>query len=78
MAVTQVTTSQIKDGSINRNDLDATTPGSAVVRRLIAGTNISFSSTGMDSGTGDVTIDATGAGSGLTYSQVFAVTSLGV
>jgi hypothetical protein len=54
---------QIRDGSIQRIDLDAATPGAAVVRRLIAGTNVTLTSTGPDSGTGDVTISAASGGS---------------
>lgn len=69
MARTQQTGTQIADGSISRNDLDVTTIGSSVVRRLIAGTNISFSSTGADTGTGDVTINASG-GSNITKGTV--------
>ena len=48
---------QIVDGSIIRDDLNITTSGQALIRRLLVGTGISFvSSTGADSGTGDVTI----------------------
>ena len=54
---------QIRDGSIQRVDLDAATPGAAVVRRLIAGANITLTQTGPDSGTGDVTITAASGGS---------------
>lgn len=57
MARTEVTGVQIKDGQVKRSDLDTTTPGQAVITKLIAGTNISLSSTGVDSGTGDVTIN---------------------
>jgi hypothetical protein len=53
---------QIADGSIQRVDLDVTTAGQAVVRRVIAGTGITFVSTGADAGTGDVTINASGGG----------------
>ena len=62
MARTQVTGLQILDGSIKRDDLDIATNGQAVVRRIIAGTNINISSTGVDTGTGDVTINATTGG----------------
>ncbi len=60
MPVTGVRGRQILDGDIVRADLNTTTVGSAVTRRLIAGTNISLSSTGADTGTGDVTINITG------------------
>ena len=59
MARTQLTGNQVGDSSIQRRDLDAITAGQAVVTRLIAGANISFTSTGIDSGTGDVTITTT-------------------
>lgn len=52
---------QVLDGSIQRADLDTTTVGSAVVAKLIQGTNVTLSSSGADSGTGDVTISASGA-----------------
>lgn len=60
MGATQLTSRQIGSGGVQRNDLDTTTTGQAVVAKLVAGTNISFSSTGVDAGTGDVTINATG------------------
>lgn len=47
---------QIKDESVQRKDLDVTTPTQAVLRRIIAGAGVTLSSTGVDSGTGDVTI----------------------
>lgn len=56
MARTNVRGSQINDGSVQRVDLDTTTTGQAVIRKVIAGTGISISQTGVDSGTGDVTV----------------------
>lgn len=48
---------QIKDGSIQRVDVDTTTSGQSVITKIIAGTGIAISSsTGADSGTGDVTL----------------------
>ena len=71
MSVTQITTTQVKDGSINRDDLDITTTGKAVVRKIIAGTNITITETGVDAGTGDVTINASGGGGGsLTVTEI--------
>jgi hypothetical protein len=68
VATTVVRGAQIKDSTIQRADLDdgiaAGVTGVAVVRKLIQGTNITLSSTGFDSGTGDVTINATGGGTG--------------
>jgi len=53
---------QIANGEIKRQDLNVLEVGAAVIRRLIAGTDISFTSTGADTGTGDVTINSTAAG----------------
>lgn len=61
MAETKPTGKDIKDGTIQRADLDVSTSGSAVVAKLVAGAGITFSSTGPDAGTGDVTINATGS-----------------
>lgn len=55
MARTQLSTREI--GNVQRNDVDTTTTGEALIRRLIAGSNVSFSSTGVDTGTGDVTVN---------------------
>lgn len=52
-------------GEVRREDFNVTTSGQAVTTKIIAGTNISLSSTGADAGTGDVTINASG-GSGIT------------
>ena len=58
MAKTTIGGAQITDGSVQRADLDTTTAGKAVVAKIVQGTgNISISSTGADSGTGDVTIN---------------------
>lgn len=56
MAKTTVRSLQIKDGEVKRSDVNITQTGEALIRRLIAGTNISISSTGVDTGTGDVTV----------------------
>lgn len=64
MAQTQVRGSQILNASIQRQDLDTTTVGQAVATKLIQGTNITLSSTGADSGTGDVTINCPTGGTG--------------
>jgi hypothetical protein len=57
--VTRVGTRQIKDNGILREDINTTTPNQSLIRRIIAGVGISLSSTGADTGTGDVTISAT-------------------
>jgi hypothetical protein len=64
MGATQITGTQIRDGSVQRKDLDVTTTGQAVIRKVIAGSGISLSWTGVDAGTGDVTISSTGGGGG--------------
>ena len=62
MARTQITGKQVGDGSVQRDDLDVITPGNAVIRKIIAGANITISSTGPDAGTGDVTINGIAGG----------------
>jgi hypothetical protein len=56
MPQTVIRGTQVLDGSIQRPDLDVTTVGSAVVAKIVQGAGITLSSTGADSGTGDVTI----------------------
>jgi hypothetical protein len=74
MPVTGLRGRQILDGDVFRNDLNITTSGSAVIRRIIAGTNITISSTGVDTGTGDVTINAALTGAALTKTDDTNVT----
>jgi hypothetical protein len=62
MGVTQLKAEQYGSGSVERTDLNTTSAGKAVVAKIIAGTNITISQTGVDAGTGDVTINATGGG----------------
>jgi hypothetical protein len=62
MARTQLTGQQVLDGTVQRADLDAVTAGSAVIKKIIAGTNVTITSTGVDAGTGDVTINAVAGG----------------
>lgn len=57
MAKTQVRSQQIEDGGVTRDDLNTTTTTKAVVTKIIQGANCSISSTGVDSGTGDVTVN---------------------
>lgn len=73
MGVTQLTTRQIGAGGVNRDDLDTTTSTKSVITKVIAGSNVSISYTGTDSGTGDVTINASGAG-GITVTEVTGTT----
>lgn len=56
MGATTVRSKQIRDGSVGQDDLDITTSGQAVVAKLAQGTGITLSSTGVDSGTGVVTV----------------------
>lgn len=56
MARTLITDEQIAAGGIVRGDLNTTLTGSAVIAKVVAGTGISLSQTGVDAGTGDVTI----------------------
>jgi len=49
----------IKDGDVKRDDLNTTEAGQAVIRKAIAGINVTITETGEDAGTGDVTINAT-------------------
>lgn len=56
MPVTNIRGQQILNATIQREDLDITTASKAVVAKIVQGTGISLSSTGVDSGTGDVTI----------------------
>lgn len=58
MAKTQIGGNQIKDTDIGRADLNVSTTGKAIIRKIIQGANITLSSTGVDSGTGDVTVNA--------------------
>jgi hypothetical protein len=56
MARTEIDSSQVKN--VGRSDLDITTAGNSVIRKLIASARVVISSfTGTDSGTGDVTVD---------------------
>ena len=45
-------------GNVQRHEFDITTSGEAVIRKVIAGTGVTISSTGIDAGTGDVTINS--------------------
>lgn len=53
---TNIRGTQVKDESIQRQDLDVSNSGKAVITKIIAGDGIALSSTGVDEGTGDVSI----------------------
>jgi hypothetical protein len=57
MSKTQIDSKQILDRTIRREDIDVETPGQSLITKVIAGRNVSISSTGADKGTGDVTIN---------------------
>lgn len=57
MPKTQVRGSQIRQGKVQRKDLDTTTVGNSVVTKIIAGSGVTITFTGADSGTGDVTLN---------------------
>jgi hypothetical protein len=58
MPRTELASKQIKDHTVNIDDLNISTPDKAVITKVIAGDNISIESTGIDIGTGNVTINA--------------------
>jgi hypothetical protein len=60
MAKTQINSDQIGIGEVTREDLNTADTGLAVVAKIVQGSGITIQSTGVDSGTGDVTISATG------------------
>lgn len=62
MPATAVRSAQILDATVTRDDLNTVTTGKAVASKIIAGTNITIGSTGVDPGTGDVTINASSSG----------------
>jgi hypothetical protein len=68
MPPTVIRGTQVLDGTIQRPDLDVTTAGKAVVAKLVQGTGIVLSSTGADSGTGDVTVSGVNPGTWTTLS----------
>jgi hypothetical protein len=68
MPPTRIPGTQIRDSSVQRVDLDITTTGQAVIARAIVDTTyLSMSSTGIDSGTGDVSFSL--ANSGITAGE---------
>lgn len=56
MSATQPRGTQILDHTIQRDDLDVTTAGNAVIAKAVPGQGIAITATGADAGTGDATI----------------------
>jgi hypothetical protein len=74
MARTQLNLgAQGADGTVLRTDLNTTTAGSALITKVIAGTGITFSWTGADEGTGDVTINTAGGGGSVPFDVILFV-----
>ena len=74
MAATLLRGNQVVDGGIQRVDLDVATAGQAVIRKAIAGLGITLTSTGVDAGTGDVTISAKSFGADTLTNNTVATT----
>ena len=70
-----VTSGSIVDGSIIRDDINVTTTGKALITKVIPGLNVNISSTGIDPGTGDVTINVTAIPATVDYSKAGSLIS---
>lgn len=57
MGRTLIRTTEIENEGVRRDDLNVSTVGQAVIRKIVAGSSISINSTGADAGTGDVTVN---------------------
>ena len=62
---------QIPAASLTRVMMNVATAGKAVITKVIAGNNITISNTGIDSGTGDVTINAVGSEISVSINQIY-------
>lgn len=60
MPKTEVRGGQVKDSTIQRDDLDVATVGQSVVRKILAGSGVELTADGADAGTGDVTVKYVG------------------
>lgn len=56
MARTQISGRLIEDSSIGRPDINTTVTGEALITKLLVGTGLTATRTGVDVGTGDVTV----------------------
>ena len=73
MGRTQLTSREI--GNVQRNDFDIITVGQAVITKIIAGGGVSISQTGVDVGTGDVTVTLAFTSNNYTSSQTLVANS---
>lgn len=62
MARTQITGRLIEDSSVGRPDVNTNTSGQALITKLIVGSGLNSSQTGVDAGTGDVTVSLNTSG----------------
>jgi hypothetical protein len=56
MPRTQIGTTLIENGSVRRSDMNITTSGEAVITKVLVNSPLTISSTGVNPGTGDVTL----------------------
>ena len=61
---------EIRQDSITRDRINITISGHAAVQRILAGSGIIIEYTGIDEGTGEVTVSSTAEGSGVTVLEV--------
>lgn len=71
MSKTELTTDLLGTNSVTRQDLDTSTSSRAVVAKVLVGDFVSESQTGVDTGTGDVTITLTAAAKATIRLQMF-------
>ena len=62
MSRTQISGFLIEDSSVGRPDINTTISGQALITKLLVGSGINISYTGVDLGTGDVTISLNTSG----------------
>jgi hypothetical protein len=75
MARTQIRGTQLRDSTVQNVDVDTTTSGRALITKVVAGSGISISSTGIDAGTGTVTINAVSSDRSYTHRQLSSSTT---
>lgn len=77
MPITRVRSKEIGDSGVKRSDLNTSDTNDAVIAKVIAGENIQIASTGIDSGTGDVTINSVPPSSKMKITQAAHLLSVG-